>query len=69
MNINRTLNLQAEDFSSSLGRLNWYDLHVEERKYVLMIMMGAQKVVSVTAGNFYKLNFALVTQVGGVAIK
>lgn len=28
-----------------------------------MIMLGTQKVVSVTAGNFYKLNFALVTQV------
>lgn len=58
-----TLIGQASDFNDALFTTDWLDLSLENKKLLLLIMMGSSRKVNIRAGGTYELNLALFAQV------
>lgn len=56
-----TILWQAEKFYDSILSLNWTDLHVDEQKMVLLVMIRAQRPITLRPGGLFYLDRPLIT--------
>lgn len=54
---------QASDFNEAIYATNWNDLSRENKKLLIMLMLGSSRKVNIRAGGTYELNLALFAQV------
>lgn len=59
------LQSEAGFFNDALYEINWMDMTETNKKRVLMLITGSQRVVNIRAGGSYELNLGLFAQVGG----
>lgn len=62
------LQTEADNYNDALYETNWMDMTTENKKRILLLITGSQKVVNVRAGGTYELNLGLFAQVGGRAV-
>lgn len=56
---------EASDFGDTLYETNWLAMNTENKKRLLMLMTGSNRVVNIRAGGTYELNLTLFVQVRG----
>lgn len=54
---------QAERFYESIADLNWTDLHVGEQKMIRLLLLRAQRPITLRPGGLFYLDRPLITQV------
>lgn len=54
---------QAQLFENALYEIDWINMTIENKKLLLIIMAGSQRMVTIRAGGTYELNLALFAQV------
>lgn len=54
---------EAGDFGDALYTINWMVMSEENKKRLLLLLTGSERVVNIRAGGTYELNLALFAQV------
>lgn len=54
---------EASAFETALYKVNWPNMSMENRRILLLLLMGSKRKVNIRAGEAYELNYALFAKV------